>query len=73
MPPNPVAGKSHPQCHGPDGHICQQPSGQQCIEPDCRNPAGTIWGPLWCPDCDVERLDEIGAQFAALGRQGSAA
>jgi hypothetical protein len=49
--------KSHPNCWGPDGHVCQQPSGRDCI--DCGQAAGTLWGPYWCPDCDVKRLDKL--------------
>lgn len=55
---------AHPKCI--DGHICQEPSGQPCIEQGCDEPAGTLWGPLWCPDHDSERLDRISAQFAAI-------
>ena len=29
-------------------------------------PAGTPWGPYWCPACDVERLDRITAQLEDL-------
>ena len=50
---------AHPQCW--DGvryvHTCYEPSGRPCI--DCGNPAGTPWGPHFCPDCDVARLDRI--------------
>lgn len=44
------------------------PSGRACVE--CGEPAGTPWGPFWCPACDdkrMERIDkglrEIGARF----------
>ena len=50
---------SHPNCHGPEGHVCQQPSGRACEEGPCPEPAGTLWGPLWCPAHDEERLDRI--------------
>lgn len=36
---------------------CRRPSGHACI--DCGKDAGTLWGPYWCPDCDVIRLDRI--------------
>lgn len=58
--------KSHPKCWGPDGHVCQQPSGRACI--DCGKPAGTFWGPYWCPDCDVKRLDGISAYLSVTRR-----
>lgn len=57
---------SHPKCHGPDGHVCQQPSGRECIEPLCREPAGTLWGPLWYPAHDQERLDRITASLESI-------
>lgn len=46
---------AHPDCQGPQGHTCHRPSGRSCIE--CGRPAGTLWGPYWCPDCDEERLN----------------
>lgn len=55
---------SHPDCI--DGHVCQVPSGKACIEPGCALPAGTRWGPYWCPDHDRERLDRITASLTAL-------
>lgn len=63
-----MSGISHPNCQTPAGHVCQQPTGKPCIEPGCNGPAGTLWGPLWCPPCDQERLDRISAQFDALAR-----
>jgi hypothetical protein len=50
---------SHPACRSEEGHICQQPSGRLCIEQGCPEPAGTFWGPYWCPRHDMERLDRI--------------
>lgn len=55
---------AHPKCT--DGHVCQEPSGRTCIEAGCDEAAGTLWGPLWCPDHDRERLDRISAQFDAI-------
>lgn len=55
---------SHPKCI--DGHICQKPSGRVCIEPGCNQTAGTLWGPLWCPEHDKERLDRIDASLAEI-------
>lgn len=64
---------SHPNCG--DGHVCQRPSGRTCYERGCNEPAGTIWGPHWCPDHDRERLDSISAGMAdvlaTLGREGA--
>ena len=57
---------AHPKCQGPGGHVCMRPSGRECIEPGCENTAGTVWGPLWCPDCDQARLDRVSAGFDAV-------
>lgn len=56
--------RAHPNCHTERGHICQQPSGRRCV--DCGEPAGTLWGPYWCPDCDMKRLDRITVGFEAI-------
>lgn len=45
-------------------HVCQKPSGRACV--DCGQPAGTDWGPMWCPDCDVKRLDNVSAGMESL-------
>ena len=58
---------SHPNCGGPKGHICRVLSGRACL--DCGQPAGTLWGPYWCPDCDVKRLDRIGASLDSLASE----
>ena len=52
--------RSHPMCwkDGRYEHVeCRRPTGRTCI--DCGKEAGTAWGPYWCPDCDVLRLDRI--------------
>lgn len=60
---------SHPNCARPDGHTCQEPSGLTCIEGGCDKPAGTCWGPYWCPEHDAERLDRISSGFAAIAAE----
>ena len=55
---------AHPKCG--DGHVCQTPSGRACVERGCDEPAGTLWGPMWCPEHDRERLDRVSVQFEAL-------
>ena len=61
-----IMSRSHPNCWAGDhyDHECHQPSGRTCI--DCDQPAGTPWGPYWCPDCDVRRLDRITTNLEAL-------
>lgn len=56
----------HPICWtGSDfEHRCQRPSGRRCI--DCGEAAGTLWGPIWCPDCDVIRLGNVSRQMESL-------
>lgn len=48
-------------------HSCAVPSNRPCI--DCGAPAGTLWGPYWCPPCDVIRLDRISANLNDLTNQ----
>ena len=57
---------SHPKCHPEDGHVCARPSGRTCVEPGCGKPAGTLWGPMWCPECDEKRLDHVSGQLDAI-------
>lgn len=52
-------------------HVCQKPSGRTCIEGGCTEPAGTLWGPLWCPDHDRERLNCVSAQMESLFTPGN--
>lgn len=62
-------GRSHPKCWTGDGYShteCRDPSGKPCIESGCNQPAGTLWGPHWCPEHDVERLDRISASMDRL-------
>ena len=57
----------HPRCWRGDHYEhteCVKPSGRACV--DCGEPAGTLWGPMWCPDCDVKRLARISASFAEI-------
>lgn len=57
---------SHPNCTRPNGHTCYEPSGRVCVEAECREFAGTHWGPYWCPEHDAVRLDRITASLEAL-------
>jgi hypothetical protein len=55
--------ESHQKCLDAAEHVCQKPSGRRCYEQPCEEPAGTLWGPYWCPKHDKERLDRISAAF----------
>ena len=55
--------RSHLVCHGPDGHVCQEPSGRTCIKKGCDRPVGTLWGPLWCPEHAEELLEDLTTQL----------
>jgi hypothetical protein len=57
---------AHPNCQGPGGHVCQVPSNRLCYEPECVEPAGTLWGPHWCPEHDQDRIERIGRQMQDL-------
>ena len=67
-----LASRSHPECWQGDHyeHSCHEPSGRSCVE--CGAPAGTPWGPYFCPECDVVRLDRIEANLLALGANEAA-
>lgn len=62
--------RAHAKCWQGDHyeHVCQNPSGRACIERGCDAPAGTGWGPHWCPEHDAERLDRIGASLDSIAR-----
>ena len=63
---------AHPTCWNDgvrDHSYCLAPSGQPCIEDGCTSEAGTLWGPHWCPEHDVERLDRIDAGLRVMGRR----
>lgn len=44
-------------------------SGLVCAEPDCNAPAGTPWGPYWCPMHDDERLDRITRSLERMAKR----
>jgi len=65
--------KSHPNCWSSTGereHHCQKPSGRACIS--CGSPAGTAWGPYWCPECDAIRLDRISESLESITQEARA-
>ena len=66
LPQSRKAEMAHPNCHGPEGHVCALPSGRECRKQGCGEPAGTRWSSLWCPGCDEERLDQIAANLDAM-------
>lgn len=66
-----------PPCHGTgyvpaycdpnhEGNSAKYHTGKSCIEPGCKNPAGTLWGIYWCFQHNVERLDRIDGQLRAV-------
>ncbi len=60
--------RAHAKCWKGDHyeHVCQKPSGHLCGEQPCDQTAGTDWGPFFCPDHDVQRLERVSAGFADL-------
>jgi len=38
-------------------------TGKPCIEPECNEPAGTVWSPFWCFKHNVERIKRISIQL----------
>lgn len=57
---------AHQKCVDAGRHVCQEPSGRMCIEDDCDEPAGTWWGPYWCPEHDRQRLNRIVAELVEI-------
>ena len=53
---------THPG-NGPKYH-----TGRVCITPDCDKPAGTMWGPPWCFEHNVERIRRITRQMETMLR-----
>lgn len=47
------------------GNSAAHHTGKLCIE-GCGRPAGTAWSHLWCFECNVRRMDRIGANLRAL-------
>jgi len=43
-------------------------TGKECITEGCHNPAGTAWGPYWCFECNVKRIEKIDKAFKKLCR-----
>lgn len=56
----------------PDERASMAPSGRTCVEPGCGKPAGTPWGPYWCPDCDDKRMDRVSASLESLSARRKA-
>ena len=55
-----------------DGNSEKYLTGKLCIEPDCDQPAGTAWGPHWCFEHNVKRLNRIDEQFTKMvGTKGA--
>lgn len=40
------------------GNSAAHHTGEPCVE-GCGRPAGTRWSPLWCFECNVERMRRI--------------
>ncbi|MFH2074726.1 MAG: hypothetical protein ABIJ57_05180 [Pseudomonadota bacterium] len=48
-----------------EGNSPKYHTGKECIE-GCGRPAGTAWGPYWCFECNIKRIDRINAQFEKI-------
>ena len=53
----------------PEERAAVAPSGRTCAEPGCDKPAGTPWGPYWCPDCDDERMERVSRGLESVLRR----
>jgi hypothetical protein len=61
--------ESHSRCTETGRHVCQRPSGGVCVESACEEQAGTLWGPMWCPEHDKERLDRVSDSLDSMVRR----
>lgn len=48
------------------GNSAKYHTGKPCCEPGCDRPAGTLWSPYWCFECNVERIERINGQIAEI-------
>jgi len=46
-----------------EGNSQKYHTGKTCIVAGCNKPAGTLWSPFWCFECNVRRIDRINKQF----------
>ena len=58
-------------CENPDheGNSEKYHTGKVCIEKGCGCPAGTLWSPYWCFQCNVARIKRISQQLDTLQRE----
>jgi len=45
------------------GNSAEYHTGELCVEPDCEQPAGTAWSPLWCFVHNAQRIKRISRQL----------
>jgi hypothetical protein len=45
-----------------EGNSPKYHTGKLCIE-GCGRPAGTVWSPYWCQQCNAQRLRRISKGF----------
>jgi hypothetical protein len=50
------------------GNSAQHHTGKLCIE-GCGRPAGTLWSPHWCFECNVVRMNRITVQLNDIQRK----
>lgn len=49
-----------------EGNSEKYHTGKVCIEPNCQNPAGTAWSPVWCFECNVKRMKRISKSLHSM-------
>ena len=62
MPPRAYEDPNHP------GNSSKHHTGKSCIVKDCTEPAGTMWGPWWCFEHNVERINRITKNLEEMER-----
>lgn len=52
-----------------EGNSAKYHTGKPCVVKGCEKPAGTWWGPSWCFEHNVERLDRISVSLDDFARK----
>ena len=47
------------------GNSAKHHTGEPCIE-ECGRPAGTVWSPHWCFECNVKRMNGVSESLDTL-------
>ena len=55
-----------------EGYDANHHTGKPCVTGGCQKPAGTLWGPYFCAECNVARIERINQRIEVLEAAKSA-